>query len=170
MIVGVVTALALPKIDYTRYRVDSSIRGVGATLLAAQRRAVSRQYNVIITFDAANQSIRLHEDANNNGQQDSGERTTGISLGEQVVIGRGATPAHSIGAGPVTFTKRVGGVPALTFHRNGSASQMGGVYLTSRRALNSGSHLEDTRLLAIERATGRVSWYGYVASKWERGF
>jgi prepilin-type N-terminal cleavage/methylation domain-containing protein len=170
-IMGIVAAFTLPKIDYAKYRVNSSMRGLGTTLLGAQRRAVSSQHDIIVTFDVTQQSIRILEDANNNGQADDGERTRGIPLGEHVVIGRASTPSYPpIGAGPVVFTRRMGGIPALTFHRNGSASEMGGVYLTSRRALNSSDILNDTRLVTIERATGRVSWFSHNATGWEQGF
>ncbi len=171
VIVGIVAALTLPRIDYTRYRVNSSMRGLGTTLLGVQRRAVSRQHDIIVTFDVTRQAIRIHEDANNNRAVDDGERTRGIPLGEHVVIGRASTPAYApIGPGPVALTKRVDGIPALTFHRNGSASEMGGVYLTSRRALNSSDILNDTRLVTIERATGRVSWFSHKSTGWEQGF
>lgn len=169
VIIGIVASFALPRIDYTRFRVDSTMRGVGTSLLAAQRRAVTAQHDVVVTFDAATNAVRLIEDANNNGAIDAGERTRGIPLGEQVVIGLGGAPAHPVGAGPVTFTKTFGGLPAVTFHRNGAASERGGVYFTSRRAVLSGSISNDTRLLEIERATGRVSWYSYRGG-WQRGF
>ncbi len=170
-IMGAVAAMTLPRIDYTKYRLNSSMRGLGTTLLGAQRRAVSRQHDVIVTFDVTRQSIRIIEDANNNGQADDGERTRGIPLGEHVVIGRAGTPAYApIGAGPVALTKRANGIPALTFHRSGSASETGGVYLTSRRALNSSDILNDTRLVTVERATGRVSWFSHKPTGWEQGF
>ena len=169
-IIGITAAIALPQIDYTRYRVDSSMRAVGSSLLGSQRLAVTRQHDVIIIVDPTSHSFRIVEDANNNGQADEGERTRGIPLGEQVVIGRGGAPAFRVGAGPVTFTKQVGGLPALTFHRNGSASEAGGVYLTSVRATRSASYNSDTRLVEVERATGRVTWYRYVSANWNRGF
>ncbi len=170
VIIGIVAAFALPKIDYTKYRVDSTMRGVGSMLLGAQRRAVSRQHDIIVTFDQTNNAIRIIEDANNNGVEDTGEHVWGVPMSEQVVIGRGPTPPHPIGPGPITLSKTVGGIPALTFHRNGSASEMGGVYFTSRRAVLSGTVTTDTRLVEIERATGRVSWHKYVGSEWRRGF
>lgn len=169
-IIGITAAIALPQIDYTRFRVDSSMRAVGSSLLGAQRLAVTRQHDVIILIDQNSHSFRIVEDANNNGRVDDGERTRGIPLGEQVVIGRGGAPAFRVGASPVTFTKQVGGIPALTFHRNGSASEAGGVYLTSVRATKSSSYNSDTRLVEVERATGRVMWYRFVSSNWNRGF
>ncbi len=168
-IIGVVVALALPRIDVARYKLNAGMRIVGTGLLTAQRRAVSVQHDVIVTFNQTTHVISMFEDANNNGTRDAGERTRAISQGEGVLIGRGATPSHAVGAGPVTFTQTVGGLPAVTFHRNGSASEYGGVYLTSRRAIQTGSHVEDTRLITVERATGRASWFNY-ATQWNRGF
>ncbi len=167
-IIGIMAAFAIPKIDYHRYRVDSSMRGIGSALLSAQRRAVSGQYDVVVTFDVANTGIRIHEDMNNNGAVDNDERTRGIPMGERVVFGRGSATQHAVGPGPVTFTKRVGGLPAVTFHRNGSASERGGVYLTTRRAQAGGGQPTDNRLVEIERSTGRVSWYIYRGGSWER--
>ncbi len=169
VIIGIVAAFALPRFDYTKYRIESSMRGVGTTLLSAQRRAVTAQHDVVITFDAGTNAIRVIEDANNNGLLDAGERTRGVPLGEQVVLSAGGAPAHPVGLGPVTFKKKFAGLPALTYHRNGSASERGGVYLTSRRAVLSGTHANDTRLLEIERSTGRVSWHRYNGV-WQRGF
>ena len=60
VIIGIVAAFALPKIDYTKYRVNSSMRGIGTYLMGAQRRAVSRQHDVIVTFVQARNAIRIH--------------------------------------------------------------------------------------------------------------
>lgn len=168
-IIGVLVTLALPRISVARYKMNTGMRIVGTGLLTAQRRAVSAQHDVIVTFNPTTHVINVIEDANNNGKRDAGERSRAISQGEGVLIGRGATPGHAVGLGPVTFTRTVGGLPAVTFHRNGSASEYGGVYLTSRRAIQTGSHVEDTRLIVVERSTGRVSWFNY-ATQWNRGF
>ena len=167
-LIGIMAAFALPRIDYQKYRVDSSMRGIGSSILSAQRRAVSGQFDVIVTFNQSTSVIRIHEDMNNNGSVDGDERIRGIPMGDQVVIGRGGAAAHPVGPGPVTFTKRVGGTPAVTFHRNGSASERGGVYLTTRRSMLGGGTVADNRLIEIERSTGRVSWYIYRGGSWER--
>lgn len=63
-----------------------------------------------------------------------------------------------------------GGLPALTFHRDGSASEEGGFYITSRRAQVVGGYPQDTRAVEVERATGRPSWYRAGINEWHRGF
>jgi prepilin-type N-terminal cleavage/methylation domain-containing protein len=165
-IIGLMAVIALPNLDYTRYRVDSAVQGLGASLLAAQRAAVTRQHDVIILFDPGDNSVRIHEDLNDNRTVDPGELLRAIPFGEQIVLGRGsAAPFAAVGPGPVTFTKRVNGVPMVSFHRNGAASEYGGVYFTSTRGLQ-GGHASDARLLVIERATGRVTRYRYTGAAW----
>jgi len=72
-VIGIVAAFAVPKIDYAKYRVDSSMRGIGTAILSAQRRAVSAQHDVIVTFIDGGSTIRIHEDQNNNGAVDGNE-------------------------------------------------------------------------------------------------
>lgn len=170
VILGLVVAFAAPKIDMTRYRIESGMQGIGITMLAVERQAITQQHDVILLFDVPNNTIRIHDDANNNGVIDAGERVRGVSLGDGVVFGRAAAPARPMGPGPVTFTKVINGFPALVFHRDGSASEAGGFYLTSVRAATSGAHLEDSRAIELERATGRASWYRYGAPVWRRAF
>jgi prepilin-type N-terminal cleavage/methylation domain-containing protein len=170
VILGLVVAFAAPKIDMTRYRVESSMQGIGMTMLAAERQAITQQHDVILLFDVPNNKIRIHDDANNNGVIDAGERVRGVPLGDGIVFGRATAPARPMGPGPVTFTKVINGFPALVFHRDGSASEAGGFYLTSVRAATSGAHLEDSRSIELERATGRASWYKYGAPVWRRAF
>ncbi|GIW52590.1 MAG: hypothetical protein KatS3mg081_1945 [Gemmatimonadales bacterium] len=171
--IGIVAAIAVPRIDLTRYRVDSAMQGIGTTMLVAQRLAVTRQHDVIVRFDVPGAALIVHEDADNDGAVDSGERVRRFPLGEHIVFGRAGAPAGPIpGSGnEVTFTRTVDGMPAVVFHRNGSASEAGGFYLTSKRAVLNPGHETDTRAIEVERGTGRVSWYRYTSGgTWVRGF
>ena len=168
-LVGIVAAIALPRIDVEHYRIDGAARAVGTTLLMAQRSAVTSQHDVVVTFDVTHNALRIHDDLDNDHTVNGTERVRQQPLGDLIVYGRASAPAMPIGAGPVTFTKQVSGVPAVVFHRDGSASEAGGFYLTSRRSLNS-THPEDARAIQVERGTGRVSWYRYRSNTWQRGF
>lgn len=169
VIMGILAAFALPSIDLARYRIEGGMQAVGTTLLAAQQYAVSRQHDVVVQFDAAQGSLRIHYDTDNDGEVDSDERTRGVPLGEHVVFGlAGATP-RPMGRGPITF-RPVRGLPTVVFHRNGSASEAGGAYLTSVRAMRTAGHAEDTRALEIERGTGRTSWLRWTRDGWQQGF
>lgn len=167
-IIGILAAIAIPRIDITGYRVNTAMQTAGLMLLSAQRLAVTRQHDVIVGFDEGSAAIRVHEDADNDGVIDAGEHVRRRPLGDNVVFGRAGAPPYAIGAGPVTFTQTRDGLRAVTFHRNGSASEYGGVYLTSRRAAQSG-RADETRALEVERATGRTTWYRH-GTQWLRGF
>ncbi len=170
VVIGLVVGIAAPKIDVTKFRVESAMQGVGTTLLAVERQAITQQHDVIVMFDVTNNLIRIHDDANNNGIVDPGERVRGMPLGEGIVFGRAGVTPRPMGTAAVNFTKVVNGLPAVVFHRDGSASEAGGFYLTSIRAATSGTHLDDTRAVELERATGRASWFKYGAAGWQRAF
>lgn len=170
VILGMVVAFAAPRIDVTKYQIESSMQGVGMTLLALERQSITQQHDIIVLFDQTNQALKVHEDNNNNAAVDAGERVRSIPLGEKVVFGKGVATAMSMGAGPVTFTKVVQGLKALVFHRDGSASEAAGFYLTSARAIKYGGYPKDSRAILLDRATGRASWYRYNGSTWARAF
>lgn len=169
VLIGLLTAFAAPRIDFTRYRVNGAMRGIGTALLSAQRIAVTRGYDVVIEFNQATNSISILDDANNNGAIDDGEHVSGTSLGDLIVFGRGSAPSMDGSTANVTFDQIKGGLPSLTFHRDGSASKAGTIYLTSVRAA-SGGVATDARAISTDRATGRVSWFSYDGTSWVRGF
>jgi prepilin-type N-terminal cleavage/methylation domain-containing protein len=171
VILGMLVAFAAPRIDVTKFKVESAMHSVGTTLLAVERLAITKQHNIIVRFDVANQAMRIHEDRDNDGVVDPGEHVRAEPLGEAIVFGRGAAPVMpGMGAGPITFTKLIGGMPALVFHRDGSASEAAGFYLTSQRAAATGTRPEDARAILVTRGTGRASWYRYGPPMWRRAF
>lgn len=169
-IVGIVALFALPNVDFAKYRIEGAMQGVGSTLLATQRLALTRQQDIVVSFDVAGSAMVIHEDANGNRTVETGERIRRQPLGEQIVFGRGPAPAMGSATGMVTFTQLAGGLPSVTFHRSGSASQAGLVYLTSQRSRDLSVHPEDARVIEVERATGRVGWYRYLNGSWQRRF
>jgi len=169
-LIGILIALAAPNIDVVQYRMNGAVTEVGSTLLAAQRLAVTRQHDVVVRFDEPGRRIIVHWDANNDGVQDADERVQTYPLAEGVVFGRGGAPPRPLGEGPIGFRADGDGLPTVRFHRNGSASEAGVLYLTSERAERSGDRPRDARALELERSTGRPSWYRYSGTAWERAF
>jgi prepilin-type N-terminal cleavage/methylation domain-containing protein len=169
-VVGLIAAVAFPRIDIAQYRINGAAKALGSTLLSAQRAALSRQHDVVVMFDQSQPALRVLEDQDNDGTVDNGERVRVVPLGEQVVFGRGSAPARPMGSQAIVIQRTVGGMPALIFHRNGSASEAGGFYVTSQREANSGGHPGDSRAVEVERATGRASWYRYRGNAWVRDF
>ena len=74
-----------------------------------------------------------------------------------------------MGASEIDYKVTVGGLPAVTFLRNGSASEEGGFYLATARAVAAGEKV-NVRMVMVDRATGRPSWFIYDASGWKREF
>jgi prepilin-type N-terminal cleavage/methylation domain-containing protein len=171
VIMGILGAIALPKIDVAQFQVSSAVQAVSTTMVAAQREAITKQHDIILTFDATNRQVRLVWDANSDGLIGAGERSRVFTLDDRVVFGRGLAPARAFGDQAIDFDDVINGLPALTFHRNGSASGVGGFSLTSRGAAAGDASLKKhTRAVEIIRATGRTEWWRYNGSEWLRGF
>lgn len=169
-VLAIVLGIVVPRIDVTDSRLRAATQEVSVTLLKAQRTAMTRQHDVVLAFDVSNRRIRVHEDSNNNGVIDEGERVTYVAFDEDIAFSLGGAPARDFGDDALGFTQEQDDLPALTYHRNGSASESTGFYFTSRRSAVAGIRPSDTRAVEITRATGRASWYRYDGSDWHRGF
>lgn len=168
-VVSLLAYMTVPAFEVVRFTMDGAARGSMAALVSAQRLAVKRQHDVIVTFDTANVRLRIHEDRNNDGQVTEGEPVRVIALDEGVLFGLGQAPAMATDAGVVTFTETQDQLPALRFIRNGSTSEEGAFYLTSRRSDRAAEFARDTRAVRVDRSTGRVSWYLYDPPGWREG-
>ena len=169
-ILGIMTAIVAPKIDLPHFGIDAGMQLVATTLQAAQRDAVSRQQEVLVSFDTTNRVLRIHWDTNGDHLENPGERVRLVGLPDGVTFGRptGVT-ARAFGSAAVAF-RTINAQPTLVFHRNGSASESSGFYLTSIRATRPGAaRPDDTRAIEFDRATGRLDWYRYLGA-WRRGF
>lgn len=165
LIIGIVGSLAFPRVDVAGMRVNSAHRQIGMTLLAAQRSAILRQHAVVVALDTTRGMLRVHEDRNNNGVIEAGEPVRFVEIEAGVSFGRGAAPAHAMGAGPIALAKRQGNLPAITFHRSGSAGEQGGFYITGQLR-----NPEHARAFEVQKATGRTVFYQYAGGAWRRSF
>jgi prepilin-type N-terminal cleavage/methylation domain-containing protein len=170
--ISILLGIAVWKVDVARYQINGDQQVVGTAFISAQRQAIAKQYNVIVIFDDVGNTLRIVGDANNNGQLDAGEPVRSIYLGDRVRYGIGSASPLAWGASPISFTQTEGstGLPAVTFYRNGSASESRGIYLASTRALVDPTFAKDVRAIHVERATGRAEWWHYDGSTWIRGF
>src|SRR5262245_11275020 len=66
-IVSVLMAIALPRVDFGRYKADGRVQIVRKALQQAQRSSLVRQHDVIVSFDTAGSRMRVALDANNDG-------------------------------------------------------------------------------------------------------
>jgi hypothetical protein len=172
---GILVALVMAWVDVNRMQADSTVQMLTVTMIASQREANGKQHDVILTFDQLNRRVRVIWDLNSSGTADPGEPTRMVNLGSRITFGLGGASARAFGSQSINFNKTMGGFPALIFHRNGSASGVGGFYLTTTRAIaaaakGSPKHADDTRAIEIVRATGRSEWFRYSSPNWIRGF
>ena len=168
-LIGILAAIAVPRLDFQAYRINGAVRGLNGLLSRAQRIAVTNQYSVNVVFDVNTNAIKLHEDDDNDNVMDPNERVRTYPVGEGVVYGLGGAPARLYAAAPISFTRRLNGMPELIFRRDGSASENGGFYITTANAPASG-RTSDARSIEVIRATGRSEWYRYTATGWQRKF
>ena len=168
-VAGILMATVVPRIDVARFQLDAAVQEVGSTIASARARSILRQHDYLLMFDEDRDEFFVLNDANNNGQTDAGEERTTVQLSERVKFDRGgAAPILGMNDA-VSFTKTAEELPALTFHRNGSASEEGVIYLTSVQAANADHSPQYTRALQIERATGRVRCFTYRTLDWQEG-
>ncbi|GMV11285.1 MAG: hypothetical protein AMXMBFR55_30190 [Gemmatimonadota bacterium] len=163
--VGIIAAMAVPRINFERYRADAGVRTVRTVLQGAQRNAIMRQTNIVVGFDMAARQLHIIEDANNNCALDGGERHTSRPLDEGVKF---AVPASGYGGQPSAAVTGANlcailGFPAVSFLRDGAASSDLDVYVTSSRGAQ-----PDFRLVRLTMATGRADTYRFNGSSWIR--
>jgi prepilin-type N-terminal cleavage/methylation domain-containing protein len=165
-IIAIIASIAFPKVNFAQFQVDAGARIVRISLQNAQRLAVTRQYDVVVSFDTAGRRVRVLEDNNNNASIDNGEHVTWHALDDNVHF---ATPPASADATPATGpivgsnVKTIDGMPSVVFRRDGAASTDLDVYLTSKRAQNN-----DYRVVQVVQSTGRTEWRRYLNNKWVR--
>ena len=99
---------------------------VRTTLQNASRTAVTRQHDMIVSFDTLAERLTITWDKNNDGVLEPTERVTnrgldtGILFADPAVLGVSGEALAS----PITGTSvaTINGLPSLTFHRDGSVS------------------------------------------------
>lgn len=171
-LVAIVTAMAMPKVNYTAWRVDVAARGIRAALQKASTLAVASQHNELVAVDVPNGQLYIVDDVNNNLQADPGERVTTVPLQDGVVFG--LPPSTWVGApapsGAITGTNlttiNVNGesLPGFVFRCDGAASTDAQIYLGSQRGLAT-----DFRGVNVMQTTSRTDWYRNEGATWIPG-
>jgi len=163
ILLGILAGFAAPFIDVARFRMNSAVVEVATELMSAHRYAILRGHDVVVAFDEDNKWLRIHLDANNDGMIQDTENTQVSQLGEGVTFGRADGPTLSPSTQTVTFTQTQGGLKTLTFHRNGSASEMGYIYLTYEKKPRAKSN----RAIEVVRSTSKVKCWTFGPGSWQ---
>jgi prepilin-type N-terminal cleavage/methylation domain-containing protein len=162
-IVGILAALALPLIRSAQFDADAGMHTVQIALQQAQRGAIVRQTDVMVSFDTAGRRIRVVYDANDNHEVDPGEivRWTQLDDGTRFIVPPAGVQLSA--AAPVVGSSIASrdNYPTVYYHRDGAVSSELELYLSSYRINTS-----DMRALHVRQATGRVQLYRYNGSTW----
>ena len=165
-IISILATIALPKLNLHQFRIDAGVRVVQGALMQAERYAVQRQHDMIVSFDVPGKRVLLIDDLNNNGATDPGEKVMVRPLEDFI---RFAVPPAAIGGGTVAAVagaklQTLGGYPSIIFHRDGATSTDAQVYITSSRP-----NATDFKGLSVTQSTGHVDYYSYSTGTWKRG-
>jgi prepilin-type N-terminal cleavage/methylation domain-containing protein len=164
-IISIVAAWAVPKFSIARYRADAAGRLVRTLLQSSQRNAITRQSNVIVSFDLTNNRIRSVQDYNNNDTLNTNDRVEFRHLeeGAKFVTPGWAGVNGSVPSAPVTGSalRTVSAMESTIFHRDGSASSDLEVYVTIRDAVR-----VEYRAVTLTASTGKTSMYKWNGTTW----
>jgi prepilin-type N-terminal cleavage/methylation domain-containing protein len=163
-IVGILAALVVPRIRAAQFDADAGMRTVRIALQQAQRNAIVRQADVMVSFDTAGRRIRLVYDANDNHRADAGETVRWAPLEEATrfivpPVGVQLTATAAVVGSRIADRD---GYPTVYYHRDGAVSSELEIYVSSYR-----SNESDVRALHVRQATGRVQSYRYDGSTWK---
>ena len=161
VILGVITALAVPKLDWMKYRLNAEQRNIALQLSYAQRLAVSLQHNVQVTIDNAQKRLMVDEDSNNDGTYTSNERRRVIQLISGLNFSQNGVASLPAPAPSNQLT-------TIIYRRDGSADQSGVIFMNTDRGVAAGTN-NDARALEVTRATGRAITYKYLNATWVKG-
>lgn len=161
VILGIITGLAVPRLDWLRYRVNAETRNISLQLTYAERLAVSLQHDVRVVLDHAQRRLLVDEDKNNDGAYGSGERRRVIQLDDGINFEQNGVASLPAPAPANELT-------TIIYRRDGSADQAGVIFLNTNRGVALGTN-KDARALEVTRATGRATIYSYTSGAWVKG-
>jgi len=162
-IVGLLAGMAAPYTNSPQLQADAAARKLLTLLMSAERLAVARQHDVVVSFDLSGHTIRTLEDRDGNGRVDAGERVVWRSLGDGSLFVHPPAGVSASAASPVTGAglTTIDGMPSVIFRRSGAASADAEIYIAagslSRRMY---------RAVTVTRATGRPVWHRWLGGRW----
>ena len=164
VIMAIIMGVAVPRMDLSRMRGDAALRQLTMLCIQAQRTALTKQHNVILSVDQSNARVRLIEDRNNSGAFDAGDRMVWMTLESGVQFIAAPAPLDGI-SGTVSFVKPklIDSYQSVIFRRNGAASSDGLIVVSAKS-----SDARAARALFITQSTGRADGYNYSGAAWIR--
>ncbi len=170
VIIGIMAKVALPNFNINRYRADGAGRLARVILQEAQRNAITRQSNVIVSFDVSYNRFRIVQDYNNNDTINTTDLVQWRNMADGAVfaqpgwtgaLGADSTAPTASFAGAQLVT--ISGLPTIIFRRDGSASTNFYLFVTTRATVAT-----DFREIMCTASTGRCDLFKYNGKGWER--
>lgn len=169
-LIAIVTATAMPHIDYQASRQDGAVRAIRGAMQQAQAYAVSSQHEVWVIVDASRNRVIAVQDPSDSNQFVVGDHYWSIPMQDGAKIGLGSVsplPGDASPSGGVAITTTTTIAPGalsgvstgFVFRADGAVSSAAQIYITSVRGL-----AKDSRAIDITQATGHVDWYKYNAT------
>jgi len=165
-VMAILSAMAVPRLSLGQFYVNAGMRTVQAALQQAQRLAVMRQTDVMVSFDTAGQRVRVVLDGNDNHVVDAGESVRWHALEDGTHFAVPPSGVVCTASAPVCGSAIASrdGYPTIYFHRDGAVSSDAEIYIRSYTP-----SVNDFRALLVTQATGRVDLYSYASGAWKRG-
>ena len=170
VIIGIMARVALPRFNIDRYRADGAGRLALILLQEAQRNAITRQSNVIVSFDSLYNRFRVVQDYNNNDTINTTDQVQYRKMAEGAMFAKptwtgavgqdGTAPTAAFSGSGLTT---VSGFPTIIFRRDGSASGSLTIFVTTRANVPT-----EYREIIVTQSTGRAELYKYNGSAWIR--
>jgi len=153
VMMAVVARMALPKINMSQFRADAAAQQVRSVFQTAQRTSLTRQFDVIVSVDTTTFGLRIAEDSSNDGVIQTNEWKFWRPTGEGNKFAVPPKGLNGTVASPVVGSaiRSVTNLPSIIFHRDGSTSSDGEVYVQSTYKSRT-----DYRAITVTRATGRT--------------
>jgi prepilin-type N-terminal cleavage/methylation domain-containing protein len=153
VMLAVIMRMALPKLNTGAFRADAAAQQVRSVFQTAQRTSLTRQFDVIVSVDTTTFGLRIAEDSSNDGIIQSNEWKFWRPAGEGNTFAVPPKGLNGMVTSPVVGTaiKTVSNLPSIVFHRDGSTSSDGEIYVQS-----SYKGRTDYRAITVTRATGRT--------------
>lgn len=168
VMIAVLVAIASPRLNAPRYRADAAIQMFRNAFTQAQRTALINQYDVLVIIDTVHQTLKVSEDANNDGIIESSEHSDSYPLTDGIRFVVPPTGLDSDVSTPVVGSQlgSVGGLPTITFGRDGAATSDLQLYIATPSDPD-----RIYRAVELVQSTGRSDWYLYNATAgiWAQG-
>lgn len=153
VMMAVIARMALPKINTGAFRADAAAQQVRSVFQTAQRTSLTRQFDVIVSVDTTTFGLRIAEDSSNDGVIQTNEWRFWRPTGEGNTFSVPPKGLNGSVTSPVVGSnlKTVSNLPSIIFHRDGSTSSDGEIYVQSDF-----KGRIDYRAITVTRATGRT--------------